>query len=107
MTSDPRTAYTLRLAEIESEQAAAISKFSRLTFGPIAAGLLCMGLLVARAQRAPVPFWAPWLALPFAVTMASCMGPIQRRRTELRRLREFYQAALARQEAVAELRDRL
>jgi MutS domain V len=57
-----------------------------------------LGLLIARSQHAPVPLWAPLVALPFAVVMVSSMGRIQRRRTELRRLREFYQAALARLE---------
>lgn len=94
--ADPLAAYTLRFAEVARESAAAMSKFRRLTYGLIAAGLLCLGLLIARLQYAPVPLWAPLVALPFAATIASSMGRIQRRRTELRRLREFYQAALAR-----------
>ncbi len=96
--ADPLTAYTSRLAEIERELAAAMSKFRRLSYGLAAAGLLCLGLIIARSQHAPVPLWAQLVALPFAVAMVSSMGRIQRRRTELRRLREFYQAALARLE---------
>ena len=94
--ADPRTAYTLRLAVIERELAAAVSILGRLTYGLVAAGLLCLGLLTARFQRAPVPLWAPLVVVPFAATMASSVGRIQRRRTELRRLREFYQAGIVR-----------
>ena len=39
--ADPLTAYTNRLAEIERELAAAGLIFGRLTYGLIAAGLLC------------------------------------------------------------------